>query len=176
MIGLQYKNYGCVGDAHTDMSAAELYTFLCSCLVTCLKPFGTTFVNKVKLPRMVDTEVYLGDILSFGELTMAFQLVPVLVPERQQSALKNALHHAKAHATTQRVPKNYEVVAESVRQMSKGTPKFPQARALMATHLVGEDSINAEGWAQVYAYIRTYTTTCASTHTHTNARTSHHPN
>lgn len=146
------------------MAAAEWHTFLCSCLVTCLKPFGTTFVNKVKLPRMVDTEVYLGDILSFGELTMAFQLVPVLVPEKQQSALKNALHHAKAHATAQRVPKNYEVVAESVRQMSKGTPKFAQARALMATHLVGEP-INAEGWAQVHAHTHNHTRMHTCTHT-----------
>ena len=123
---------------------------------------------------MVDTEVYLGDILSFGELTMAFQLVPVLVPEKQQSALKNALHHAKPHATSQRVPKNYEVVAESVRQMSKGTPKFAQARALMATHLVGEP-INAEGWAQVHAHMCTHTTTHARTHARTHNHTPHHP-
>lgn len=120
---------------------------------------------------MVDTEVYLGDILSFGELTMAFQLVPVLVPEKQQSALKNALHHAKAHATSQRVPKNYEVVAESVRQMSKGTPKFAQARALMATHLVREP-INAEGWAQVHTYICAHTQ--SQTHAHMHACTITH--
>ena len=119
----------------------------CSCLVTCLKPYGTTFVNKVKLPRMVDTEVYLGDILSFGELTMAFQLVPVLAPDRQQSALDNALHYAKAHATKERVPKKYEVVAEFVRQMSRGM-QFSQARTLMASHLV-KDPVNSEGWAQV---------------------------
>ncbi|KAL0024788.1 hypothetical protein WJX79_007329 [Trebouxia sp. C0005] len=117
------------------------------CLVTCLKPYGTTFVNKAKLPRMVDTEVYLGDILSFGELTMAFQLVPVLVPERQQSALGNALHYAKTHATKQRVPKNYDVVAEFVRQMSRGM-QFSQARALMTSHLV-KDPVNSEGWAQL---------------------------
>lgn len=117
------------------------------CLVTCLKPYGTTFVNKVKLPRMVDTEVYLGDILSFGELTMAFQLVPVLVPDRQQSALDNALYYAKAHATKQRVPKKYEVVAEFVRQMSRGM-QFSQARELMTCHLV-KDPVNSEGWAQL---------------------------
>ncbi|KAL0022060.1 hypothetical protein WJX77_011849 [Trebouxia sp. C0004] len=117
------------------------------CLVTCLKPYGTTFVNKVKLPRMVDTEVYLGDILSFGELTMAFQLVPVLVPDRQQSALDNAVHYAKAHATKQRVPKKYEVVADFVRQMSRGM-QFSQARALMTSHLV-KDPVNSEGWAQL---------------------------
>ncbi|KAL0049608.1 hypothetical protein WJX82_005847 [Trebouxia sp. C0006] len=117
------------------------------CLVTCLKPYGTTFVNKVKLPRMVDTEVYLGDILSFGELTMAFQLVPVLVPDRQQSALDNALHCAKPHATKQRVPKKYEVVAEFVRQMSRDM-QFSQARALMTSHLV-KDPVNSEGWAQL---------------------------
>jgi hypothetical protein len=115
--------------------------------VTCLKPYGTTFVNKVKLARMVDTEVYLGDILSFGELTMAFQLVPVLVPDRQQSALDNALHYAKPHATKQRVPKRYEVVAEFVRQMSRDM-QFSQARALMTSHLV-KDPVNSEGWAQV---------------------------
>ena len=96
---------------------------------------------------MVDTEVYLGDILSFGELTMAFQLVPVLVPDRQQSALDNALHCAKPHATKQRVPKKYEVVAEFVRQMSRDM-QFSQARALMTSHLV-KDPVNSEGWAQV---------------------------
>ena len=98
---------------------------------------------------MVDTEVYLGDILSFGELTMAFQLVPVLVPDRQQSALDNALHYAKARATQQHVPKRYQAVADSVRQMSRGM-QFSEARALMTTHLV-KDPVNSEGWAQVGA-------------------------
>lgn len=117
------------------------------CLVTCLAPYGTTFLNRVKLPRMVDTECYLGDILSFGELTMAFQFVPVLVPERQQSALENALHYAKSIADGRAGPKEYDVISRTVRQMSRHN-KFAQARVLMANHLV-KSPINSEGWAQL---------------------------
>ena len=112
-------------------------------------PSGTTYVNRTKLPRLIDTEVYLGDILSFGELTMAFQLVPVFLPERQKSALENALHYIKPVATTKQVPKDYETIARTVRVMSKkGSKEFPAARSLMASALV-KDPINAEGWAQV---------------------------
>lgn len=98
---------------------------------------------------MIDTEAYLGDILSFGELTMAFQFVPILQPERQKSALDNAVHYASMHADNRRVPKNYEQVARTVRELSKkGTKQFPEARALMASFLA-RDPFSAEGWAQV---------------------------
>lgn len=118
--------------------------------MTCLGPHGNTYVNRTQLPRLVDTEVYLGDILSFGELTMAFQFVPIFLPERQKSALDNALHYAEPLATTKTpVPKDYASVAGMVRVMSKdGDKNFPAARSLMATSL-SRDPNNAEGWAQV---------------------------
>ena len=98
---------------------------------------------------MVDTEAYLGDILSFGELTMAFQFVPILQPERQKSALDNAVHYANMHADGRRVPKDYELVARTVRELSKkGTRQFAEARALMSSSL-SRDPFCAEGWAQV---------------------------
>lgn len=98
---------------------------------------------------MIDTEAYLGDILSFGELTMAFQFVPVFLPERQKSALNDALHYTRPLATAKEVPKDYEEVAVRVRAMSKkGSKEFPAARELVASALV-RDPYNAEGWAQV---------------------------
>lgn len=112
-------------------------------------PSGTTYVNKTQLPRLVDTEVYLGDILSFGELTMAFQFVPIFQPERQKSALDNALHYVEPRATAKNVPKDYGLVAGMVRAMVKGgTAQFPAARALLASSLL-RDPNNPEGWAQV---------------------------
>lgn len=118
--------------------------------MTCLGPSGTTYVNRTQLPRLVDTEVYLGDILSFGELTMAFQFVPIFLPEWQKSALDNALHYIEPLATSKTpVPKDYQSVANMVRVMSKkGSKNFPAARSLMATALA-RDPNNAEGWAQV---------------------------
>ena len=116
-------------------------------LVTCLPPYGATFLNRVSIPRLIDTETYLGDILSFGELTTAFQLVPVLVPEKQQSALTNALHYVKPQVTGAHVPEKYSTVSLRVRELSKAK-KFSQARVLMANHLVKEP-MNSEGWAQV---------------------------
>lgn len=118
--------------------------------MTCKGPFGTTYVNRTQLPRLVDTEVYLGDILSFGKLTMAFQFVPIFLPKRQKSALDDALQYIEPLATTKTpVPKDYAEVARMVRAMSyTGSKKFPAARSLMATAL-SRDPDNAEGWAQV---------------------------
>ena len=118
--------------------------------MTCLGPSGNTYINRTQLPRMVDTEAYLGDIISFGELTVAFQFVPVLLSARQQSAVDNAVHYVRARANKEKqVPKEYFRVAHMVRLLTKqGSKQFPEARELMASSLVKEP-INAEGWAQV---------------------------
>ena len=81
---------------------------------------------------------------------MAFQFVPIFLPERQKSALDNALHYIEPLATSETpVPKQYAVVAGMVRAMAKaGSKNFPAARSLMATAL-SRDPNNAEGWAQV---------------------------
>ena len=81
---------------------------------------------------------------------MAFQFVPIFLPERQKSALDNALHYIKPLATTSTaVPKDHEAVAGMVRVMSKAGPKnYPAARALIATAL-SRDPNNPDGWAQV---------------------------
>lgn len=139
----------------TIMLGITVFTCLgsCSCLVTSMGPSGSTFVNRNQLPRLIDTETYLGDIISFGERTMAFQLVPVFLPERQKSALDNALHYTWPLATAKQVPKDYQEIAVAVRAMSKkGSTEFPAARALIASALV-RDPDNAEGWAQVMLLI-----------------------
>lgn len=131
-----------------QLKSASAFVF-CSCLVTSLHPLGNTYINRVRLPRSIDTEAYLGDILSFGELTMAFQLVPVLLPERQKSAIETAVHHVKPYATKEHVPKDYSQVGDMVRVLYKqGSSQFPESRSLMATSLAKEP-VNAEGWAQV---------------------------
>ena len=121
---------------------------LCSCLVTSLKPNGNTYINRARLDQMVDTECYMGDIISFGELTAAFMFTPIQTLERQQSALTNAMHYAEMHVGTETVPKAYSIVAAQVRVLGKDL-KFAEARTLMATHLVYHEAFNDGGWAQV---------------------------
>ena len=91
----------------------------------------------------------MGDIVSFGQLTMAFMLIPVLQPERQKSALIDAVHYAEEFATGQEVPKDYANAAATARQMIDKS-QFAEARTLVANHLVYEEAYNYEGWAQVH--------------------------
>ena len=74
--------------------------------------------------------------------------MPILLPERQQSALANAVHYAQEYVGTDTVPRASSIVAAQVRVLTR-KQELAQARTLLATHLVYQEAFNEEGWGQV---------------------------
>lgn len=91
---------------------------------------------------------YAGDIISFGVLTCAFQLVPIFNPDQQETAVQQALDRASAHRQQNAQRRPYGAVADEVRGLCR-TRKFVQARDLMANHLL-QCPKSYQGWSQVH--------------------------
>ena len=88
-----------------------------------------------------------GDVISFGTLTCAFQLVPVFRSDQQESALQRALDRARGHARPDAPQMTYANAAAEVRRLST-QGDLVQARNLLVNHLLQSPDC-FEGWAQV---------------------------
>lgn len=124
-------------------------------LVTDLGSGEGTHVNGTQLTSFSDALAKPGDIVSFGKLLTAFQLVPVFNPAQQQSPVKTAL--TKVKALQQLMPGDIHQAHDSSYQDADCTQllrqlrdagKHGEARELLL-RLVVADSEDGALWARL---------------------------